>query len=631
MSYKFTIQKRYYLDLLILALTLVLITFGIGTYGLYEPHEGHFTMVGQEMLLRGDWLTPHLNGDRYLNKPPLLYWLIALSTSILGATEFAARLPLALAGWVGIIIVWKWSKELFGLRASRIAALMLSVSLGWFIFTHQLLTDVLLSTLILASNYFFWKLLSQPRSCLYFYSLYVSLSLCILTKGLIGVVLPLLNCLGLSIIKQDEKIWRKIKLGKGIMIILAIIAPWFVAVDAANPGFLSYFIVNEHIRRFFDVRFPPDYDVYKTSALGFVVITLVWSLPWSLFLPQIVLSTKRYWQKIKAKHRQDGVLLVAIAALTPILFFLPLSSRLVYYSLPAIPFYIILCAGWYSRTYLCSSPTSVHILGSIFVVIGLHLLSTMLFLPDLVNSLTDIDDKIDITQPIIILAFILGIGLLWAGIAMGQNRLKLSLTALWLSFAMTCMTITLGFNIYQYARSSKIMVNTIDSCLGVDALWIFEGSREIGAAGAMSYYLNQKKDYSRSTVFFTQDEDNRTLPLGWAQGEQDTIYRTVLILADGGKNRLPPQFPGATLSYLITQEKFRGYWYGDRPVVFVTDFLRNHDDPDDPPNLNLPHDVDRPLLAIANRKVYGNSAAIDRCYFQDLNTTNNKLIQRKTF
>ena len=189
---------------------------------------------------------------------------------------------------------------------------------------------------------------------------------------------------------------------------MAIIAPWFFAVDTANPGFLSYFIVNEHIKRFFDFRFPPDYEASKVSAFGFVLITLVWCLPWSFFLPQIILSTKRYWKKIKSQRRRDGILLLAIASVTPILFFLPLSSRLVYYSLPAIPCYIILCAGWYSRTYLCAPPKSFSILGSICIVIGLHLLSTTLFLPDLVNSLTEIDNKIDISKPIIILALILG-------------------------------------------------------------------------------------------------------------------------------------------------------------------------------------------------------------------------------
>ena len=617
MNHNFTIEKKCFIDILILVLTLGIITFGIGAYGLYEPHEGHFAMVGKEMLLRGDWITPYLNGDRYLNKPPLLYWLIALSSSIFGTTELAARLPLAVAGWLGIIIVWQWTRELWGIKASRIAALMLSVSLGWFIFTHQLLTDVLLSTLILASTYFFWKLRCKPQSCVYFYGLYISLSLCILTKGLIGLVLPLLNCLVLSIIKQDEKIWRQIKPGRGIMVILAIVAPWFIAVDTANPGFFSYFMINEHFKRFFDVRFPPDYEVSKISAVGFVAITLLWCLPWSLFLPQIIFSTRQYWKRIKSKRRQDGILLIAIASLTPIIFFLPLSSRLAYYSLPAIPFYVILCAGWYSRTYLCSSPTSLSILGSIFVVIGLHLLSTMLFLPDLVNSLTEIDNKIDLSKPIIILAIILGGGLLWAGIAIGQDRLKISLTALWSSFAVTCMTITLGFNIYQYARSSKIMIKTIDGCLGVDALWIFEGSREMGTAGAMSYYLNQGKDYSRSAVFFPSAQE-KTLPVGWVQGKKDTIYRTVLVLADGGNNRIPPKFPGSTLSYLITREKFAAYWYSNRPVVFVTDFLRQEGDPNDPPDLNLPHDVRRPLLSIAKRKVYANSAALARCYDQNL-------------
>ena len=623
MSYKIFKKKRYRLDLAILILTLVITTFGISAYGLYEPHEGHFAMVGQEMVLRGDWITPTLNGDRYLNKPPLLYWLIALSTTIFGTTEFAARLPIALAGWVGIIIAWQWTRELWGIRASRVVALMLSVSLGWFIFTHQLLTDVLLATLILASSYFLWRLIWKPNSYGYFYALYFSLGLCVLTKGFIGIVLPLLNCLGLSIVQQDEKIWRRIKPGKGILVILAIISPWFIAVDAANPGFISYFIVNEHIKRFFDLRFPPDYEVSKISALGFLVIAVVWCLPWSLFLPQVIGFMWRDWKPIKSKRRRDGILILAIASVTPILFFLPLSSRLIYYSIPAVPPYIILCAGWYSRAHRHPEQKSLSILGSIFIVIGVHLLSTMVFLPDLVNSLTEIDSKIDISKPIIIVAFILGGGFLFAGIAMGRDsktndlrsyRLSSSLIALWLSFAITCAGITLGFNIYQYVRSSKITIKTVDSCLNLDTLWVFEGSREIGTAGAISYYLNQGKHYSRLIIFNVEPEDKFVLPIGWAQGKQDTIYRTVMVLADGGKNRLPPQFPGSPLSYLITKEQFTAYWYSDRPVVFVTDFLRQANNPNDPPDLNLPDDADRPLLAIANRRVYGNPAAISKCH-----------------
>ena len=623
MIYKILTQKRYRLDLVILILTLVITSFGISAYGLYEPHEGHFAMVGKEMVLRGDWITPTLNGAPYLNKPPLLYWLIATSTIIFGTTEFAARLPLALAGWLGIVIAWQWTRELWGISASRVVALMLSVSLGWFIFTHQLLTDVLLATLILASSYWFWRLLWKPNSYGNFYGLYFSLSLCILTKGFIGLVLPLLNCLGLLIVQQDEKIWRRIKPGRGMLVIVAIISPWFLAVNNANPGFISYFIVNEHIKRFFDLRFPPDYEVSKISALGFLVITLIWCLPWSLFLPQVIEFLWRDWQQIKSRRRRDGILILVISSLTPILFFLPLSSRLIYYSIPAIPPYIILCAGWYSRAHRRLDRKSLSILGSIFIVIGLHLLSMMIFLPDLVNSFTEIDSDIDISQPIIIVALSLGVGFLCAGIAIGRARqatnrrsyhLKLSLIALWLSFAITCSTITLGFHIYQYIRSSRITIQTVDNCLDVDTLWVFEGSREIGAAGGMSYYLNQGKSYSRSTVFNVEPEEVFSLPVGWSPGKQDTIYRTVMILADGGRNRLPPQFPGSSPAYLITKEQFFAYWDSDRPVVFVTDFLRRPQDLSDPSDLNLPPNNTQPLLSITNRKVYGNHAAVTRCH-----------------
>ena len=165
------------IDLLLLVLLLAFMMFGIGDYGLYEPHESHFAMVAREMLLRGDWITPHLNGAVYLNKPPLLYWLIAIAINICGDTEFAARLPLVLAGWLGIVLVWQWSRQLWGIEAGRSAMLMLPVSLGWFIFTHQLLIDVLLATLLLASNYFLWKLVNQAQSWVYFVGFYTSVVL----------------------------------------------------------------------------------------------------------------------------------------------------------------------------------------------------------------------------------------------------------------------------------------------------------------------------------------------------------------------------------------------------------------------------------------------------------------------
>ncbi len=641
---RFAIKNLHWIDLSILILALVITLFGIGDYGLYEPHEGHFTMVGEEMRLRGDWITPHLNGAPYLNKPPLLYWSIALATNIFNTSEFAARLPVGLFGWLGIVVAWKWSRQLWGINASRMAALMLSVTLGWFIFTHQILIDVVLGTLLLISNYCLWRSLYSPKSY-YWLAAYLSLGLCLLTKGLIGIVFPLVGCLALGIFRQDWQIIKGINLFKGLLLILAVVLPWFIAVEKANPGFLHYFIFNEHLDRLFDRRFPPDYEVSKISAIGYIAITACWCFPWILFFPSVIKSSWRKWKQgfklqvaIADRQRSDGIFLLAIASILPVVFFLPFSSRLIYYSIPAIPPYIILCAGWYHDSYQSSdnrktsllntsrgisrnAPTSVptiyksptqlssykpksqpiNIYGLIAMAIGICICSAIAFQPLLIKLLPPIINTPEVSILIVIVAIALGGGWIVSGMLM-LRRSGLSWLPLVCALIMTYSSVVRGFVLYQDFRSSKTLVNTVDSALNINTLWIFEGSREIGAAGAISYYLNQDKHYS------LEDIDRYPIP-GWARGKQDTIYRTVMVLSDGGKNRLPPKFPGNSPQYLLTKKQLQTYWNSDRPVVFLTDFLRKPNDKNDPLDLNLPQGAQQPHLTIGKRQLYLNPVA----------------------
>ena len=647
-----TIKKIHWVDLSILLIALIVTILGIGNYGLYEPHEGHFAMVGQEMNWLEDWITPHLNGAPYLNKPPLLYWSIALSTRVFGMNEFAARFPIGLVGWLGIIVAWKWTRELWGINSSRIAALMLSVTLGWFIFTHQILIDVLLGTLLLASNYFLWKSLYQPRNWFYWLAAYTTLGLCLLTKGLIGIVFPLIGCFSLVVVRRDWKIIRRIGLFKGILWALLLILPWFMAVERANPGFLHYFVFNEHLDRLFDRRFPPDYEVSKISALGYLGISALWCFPWILFLPSVIKSTWKEWRQgcnlnasLKDRQHGDGIFLLAIAALTPVICFLPLSSRLIYYSIPAIPPYIILCAGWYCRHErtlrlenrlsltvapsslnlqpssfslnpssvgtICKSPLqlsrcgvknqTIDLYGILAISLGIGFCSAIVFLPYLVTLLPLAINATEIAILISIVAVALGFGWIFSGIGILQ-RSRFSWLPLFLALLVVYSAIIQGFTIYQDIRSSKNLVREADLHLGINTLWVFEGSREIGAAGAISYYLNQGKNYDSSNV-------DQSSALGWKTNKKDRVYRTVMVLADGGNNRLPPQFPGIPPAYLITKEQLQQYWMGDRPVVFVTDFLRRSNDSLDPPNLNLSKATGNPLTEIANRQLYGNAIA----------------------
>jgi hypothetical protein len=577
---------------------------GIGNYGLYEPHEGHFAMVGKEMVLRGDWITPTLNGSPYLNKPPLLYWLIAISTQFLGSTEFSARLPLTLAGWLGIAIAFLWTRDLWGIKASRTVVVMLSVTMGWFIFTHQLLIDVLLGTLLLASNYFLWRLISQSGSWFDFLGLYIFLSLSILTKGPIAIFFPLASLLALILKRDNWLILKKIKIIQGIFLILLIVLPWVIAVELANPGFIYYFIVNEHLNRLFDVRFPPDYEVSKISAIGYLGITAVWCLPWTFCLPQVCISTWKDWRLSRNQSYREGILLLAIATIMPIIFFLPLSSRLIYYSIPSILPYVILCAGWWSRIKADRNRLSVIFLGIVFIALGFGLIVAVIFIPDLVQPLTEIRSKIDLSKLIIAIIICLGIGWIFAGIAITKNRWQLSLIPIWISLAITYKSITLSFALYEYIRSSKILIQTASPCLNIDTLWVFEGSRELGAAGGMSYYLNQRK-YLRQEI----TRNSAKLPYGWILGKSNLLYLQVMVLDDSGNNRLPPKFPGSRPSYLITKQQLKFYWKSDRPVVFVTDFLRKPNNSEDPLFLNLPNKNDQPLLTVGERRLYGNQAA----------------------
>ena len=643
-----TIKTLYWVDISILLLALIVTLLGLGSYGLYEPHEGHFAMVGQEMVWRNDWVTPHLNGSPYLNKPPLLYWLIALSTKIFGSTEFAARLPIGLAGWLGIIVAWKWTRELWGISASRVAALMLSVTLGWFIFTHQILIDALLGTLLISTNYFLWRSLYRPQSRLNWWGTYISLALCVLTKGLIGVVFPLLGCFGLVIVRRDLKILKRIELERGLLLILAIILPWFIAVERANPGFWHYFIVNEHFDRLLDRRYPPDYEVSKISAWGYLAITGCWCFPWILFLPSVIKSTMGEWQRgflVNAswleRQNSDGIFLLAMAAALPVVLFLPLSSRLIYYSIPAIPPYIILCAGWWSKRRLHPTqvasrspvstakivdystpnpayPTPIGVLchssvqvvervmpartvdcyGAIALVLGISFYGLLLVLPTIVTVLPAVLQTVEISRLIVIIALILGTGWIASGLAM-LKRSRLAWLPLVAVLTITYLATIRGFYLYQNIRSSKSLVRQANSCLSRDTLWAYEGSREIGAAGAISYYLNQ----NRVT-------DYRPMQSGWAATSGiERPYRTVMVLDNGGKNRIPPRFPGSTPEYLISQSELQQYWDSDRPTVFLTDFLRQPQDKNDPLTLNLPQGAIDAYIVNGQRQLYLNRAA----------------------
>jgi 4-amino-4-deoxy-L-arabinose transferase-like glycosyltransferase len=628
-------QNVGWIDGVLLFAAFILLAFDIGHYGLFEPHEGHFAGVAREMVLRGDWVTPTLNGAPYLNKPPLLYWLIATSYKIFGIHEFAARLPVALAGWAGTAVAFLWSRQLWGAIASRAVVVFLSTSVGWFIFAHQLLIDELLGALLLGMAYCLWRLILHPQSRIFFVATYLLLGFAILAKGILALAFWAACCGTTAIAHRRWKTLGVFNPVLGLSVVAVVVLPWFVAVERANPGFVQYFLFNENVKRALDTRWPPDYSISKISPWGYVLVSALWCLPWVFMLPPALLGLYKEWRQGLSAHasledhqRSDALTLLGVLAALPIVLFLPLSSRLYYYSIPAIPPLAMAAGYWWSVAWQGGSETARRSIGWMMAGVGVGIATGLIWLPQRVIGFFPELAQTPGVQTIVTVQLIgLGVGFIGSGIFLLRKQLAIALVLLWFGFGTTWATVIQGFKTVQDFRSSKTLILQAKVHLKTDALWIFEGSRELGAAGAMGFYLGPKgiqvprlsreEMYVRDQVNSNQPQNPNNkgilsisyLNRDWVQNLSGTAYQTVSVLSDGGSNRLPPGFPGPKPKMLIDKTQMQTDWNSDRPVVFVTDFLRRPKDPNDPSTLNLPKDSGQPLLEIGPRKLYGNAVA----------------------
>jgi 4-amino-4-deoxy-L-arabinose transferase-like glycosyltransferase len=306
----------------------------LGLAGLYDPNEGMYAEIPREMLLLGDWLTPRFNFIRYFEKPPLLYWLTALAYQLFGITEFSARLATALAATLGVGVVYGIGRDLWGRRAGLVSGLILATSFGYFIFSRIILTDMLFTTLLAAT---FWGVLrgsfgETPRRVPMLLA-HAAMGLAILTKGLIGLVFPVLTLGGFLLLTRDWQLVRRLEPWRGGAVFLAVTAPWHILVGLKNPGFFWFYFVNEHLLRFVGRRHLLDYAPMPLYA--FLIMVLVWTFPWSAFLP---VALRRAWHRVRTGRPEErGLLFVLLWAASVIVFFALTPSRLEYYSLPAFP------------------------------------------------------------------------------------------------------------------------------------------------------------------------------------------------------------------------------------------------------------------------------------------------------
>src|SRR6185369_1830470 len=275
-------------DLLLLTLAIgLLLGVALGVRALWGPDEGRYVEIPREMVTTGDYVTPRLNGVKYFEKPPLFYWLQAAAIHLFGLREWAMRLVPALSALLGCLAVYAAGRRLFSRRAGLLAAAILATTPLWYFLGNAITLDMTVSALLTVALLAFLVAVQEPedaplrRNLLW--ASYVALALATLAKGLIGIAIPGMVIVVWMALLGDWDLPRRIRLGSGTVIFLLIAVPWHVLVARANPEFLWFYFIHEHVLRYvtkIHARYEPPWF--------FIPVLLGGMIPWTAFLVQAV-------------------------------------------------------------------------------------------------------------------------------------------------------------------------------------------------------------------------------------------------------------------------------------------------------------------------------------------------------
>ncbi|MEO6004006.1 MAG: glycosyltransferase family 39 protein [Opitutus sp.] len=362
-------------DLALLALVFgVLYFYGLGETMLVNPDEGRYAEIPREMLASDDFVTPRLDGVLYFEKPPLVYWAVAGFLRVFGPSELAMRAVPALFALAGVLCTYATARRLYGRQSGLAASVVLGSSLLYFALGRILLLDMAVSVLMSATLFGFILAIREPagsRRRWLFYGLYTGAALATLAKGLIGFLLPgAIMFFWLVIFNQ----WRRLRpmyLPTGVLLFLAIAAPWHLLAAQRNPGWAHFYFIREHWERFTTTehgRYQPWWYFLPVIAVGL--------FPWAgCVWPALKKALSGGWSQ---RGRNADAWFFITWALFVFLFFSKSQSKLIPYILPVFPPLAVLIGDWLAEIWRANSArhfrTALWIFSGISVVLGVAVL-----------------------------------------------------------------------------------------------------------------------------------------------------------------------------------------------------------------------------------------------------------------
>lgn len=504
---------------LCLGVTALLGLYQVGERPLLEG-EARYALIGREMLVSGDWIQPRLNDVRYYEKPPLLYWAIAAAQDVFGSNELASRLPgvLAHVGTVGV--VYLIGLTLAGAGAALRAGLMYATAIGPFIFARAVFPDApltfflsvtLLGLVLVADGRWRW---TGPIL------LYGGAACAGLTKGLLGIVVPV-AVVTLYVLLVDRRLLRRLRAGFGLTVFALVFLPWHVLLAWRDPSFVPFYLLNEHVYRFLNIRDPIDYT--PMSIPGFWLATVFWLLPWSLFLPAALARGRDAWRPLAIPLLWAGFVLA---------FFTLAQSRLEKYGLPALPALAVVIGAWWpervtttGQRWALVAPAIVLVgLAVLFVAVGFVLPVQGDALTTLVAHLDGYyrvhpEDALLFARPATELARPFSILLLGASIATlvaGWRRRTWVAFGTWvLGFALVLPFVNRGTQLLGDDRSQRTAMEIVRTHWVPDALLVVDGIYE--QTMSLSFYADRP-------VTVLEEGEHADLLFGHRQGDAADLF-----------------------------------------------------------------------------------------------------------
>jgi len=320
---------------------------GLGARPYLTPSEARYIELPRQMLATGDWLTPRIDGVPYFEKPPLFYWLQASVMGLLGNGEFAGRIATAFIATLLCLLTYATGRLLHERRSGVLAALVLATSVMGYGLSRVAMLDMPVSVFLTLCFACFLaaQKAALPQRRYFYWAMYAAAALAMLTKGLIGIVIPGLVIGAWIALSRRWHLIKEAQLLPGLAIFLAIVAPWHALMALRHPDFLNFYFIHEHFTRYLT-------DSHKRGEpwFFFTLVTLAGLLPWTGLLPAALKSSF-------AQRQNPGTLFLLSWVFLPLLFFSASHSQLVPYILPIFPPLAILIGNYLAALWVKRLPS----------------------------------------------------------------------------------------------------------------------------------------------------------------------------------------------------------------------------------------------------------------------------------